>query len=73
MLVIEDLKVNEELDRAAMRKVSGGMSRHGVPASFVSAVSARSMNSGLNGLLQGQSLSITPQNSIFGLSSLIPD
>ncbi|NEX21739.1 hypothetical protein G3480_15705 [Thiorhodococcus mannitoliphagus] len=73
MLTINDLSVNEELDRAAMRTVLGGMSLQGLPASWFSLVNAPTIDTGSHFLAQSQSLGIDQSSNIGGLNLVISD
>ena len=73
MLNIEDLPVNEELDRAALRAVRGGMGMPGMPASFFGVLNAPTIDNGFHSLMQGQSLAVDQGYNLGGLNLVISD
>lgn len=73
MLKINDLTANEDLDRAAMRAVIGGMSLPGVPASLFSVFNVPTIDAGSHFLAQGQSSTINQGYNLGGLNLVISD
>jgi len=74
MLTITDLTMRNDLDRAAMSRVSGGFTDvPGFPTSFFSITNTPTIDAGSHLLAQGQSLGVNQAYNLGGLNLVISD
>ena len=74
MLTITDLTIRNDLDRAAMSRVSGGFTDvPGFPTSFYSIANMPTIDAGNHFLAQGQSLGVNQAYNLGGLNLVISD
>jgi len=74
MLTITDLTIRNDLDRAAMSRVSGGFTDFpGFPTSFYSINNMPTIDAGNHFLAQGQSLGVNQAYNLGGLNLVISD
>jgi len=71
MLTITDLTIRNDLDRAAMSRVSGGFTdMPGFPTSFYSISNTPTIDAGSHFLAQGQSLAVDQSGSLGGFNAV---